>query len=300
MNIRSIAYVIVAFRNAADEVAELCSALVEASDRVGSQSRVYLVLNDDSEFPDTGRVTVIQGQGNIGFAAGISLGVKDSSEEFVIMVNPDCKPDITEFVKFLKALPSNGAVLVPRLCGDDGAFDYMPYENWTFTLGRMVSEKLCKFRLLESSGENLPRYAKISGAFVGMDRSIAEALDCPFDSAFFLYAEDRDMTDRIRKSNVPIRFLKDVRITHSGGESGKSVSELVEKCKTDGSLRVAFRRYGRLGAAAFAFDQWCLDFVKAKLGRPVARTAHSWSVARWRKHGFTDPGRLDESQLQAC
>lgn len=293
----SLAFVVVAFRNSVSDVEELCSSLLTAGEQAKARSTVYLVLNDDSSFPEVDGVTVIQGHGNVGFAAGIALGVRAASEDVVIMVNPDCKPDVKEFVEFIARMDCSGAITVPRLCKDDGSFDYMPYENWTFTIGRYLSEKMCKYRLLQGMNEDLPRYAKISGAFLGMDRILAEKLDCPFDSAYFLYAEDRDLTDRVRKMKIPIRFLRDVRITHSGGESGRTVSDLVERCKTDGSLRVAYRRYGRLGAAVYAFDQLAVDLVKSWLRRPVARASHQWAIARWGRSNFTDPGRLDEEIL---
>ena len=294
--IQSIGFVVVAFRNDIDQLKVLCNSLLSAAHSLKFRPKVILVLNDNSIFPDNPYVNIIQGHGNIGFAAGIKKGVLASSDDYTVLVNPDCRPDDAEFKKFLNEIAPGRGILIPMLHKSSGNFDYMPYENWTFTLGRMISARLCR-RLPAINEGSLPKYAKISGAFVGMERRKALDLDAPFDTAFFLYAEDRDMTDRVRAAGIPISLLKNVHITHDGGESGKSVSELVARCKADGSLRVAYRRYGRAGALVFSIDQWLFDNLKRLLGRPSPRRANAWSADRWRRARFSDPGPLTQELL---
>ncbi|WP_213576695.1 glycosyltransferase [Rhodococcus sp. USK13] len=294
--IRSVSFVIVAFRNNVDHLVRLCESLLVAADSLKMPAQVLLVLNDDPAFPRTSNVTVIQGHGNVGFAAGIEKGVLASVGEYLVFVNPDCETNVEEFKRFLSEVRLDGGIAIPMLYNSIGEFDYMPYENWTFTPGRMLSARLCR-RLSAINEPRLPKYAKISGAFVGMERQVALQLGTPFDTAFFLYAEDRDMTDRVRAAGIPITLLRNVRITHIGGESGKSVSELVARCKADGSLRVAYRRFGRPGALLFAIDQWLLDGIKYLLGRSSPRSANAWSARRWREANYFDPGPLTQELL---
>ncbi|MCL2536234.1 MAG: glycosyltransferase, partial [Nocardiaceae bacterium] len=260
-------------------------------------TEVVVVANDDSDLHHISGVRVVHGHGNVGFAAGIGLGVEAASGLFVVLVNPDCEPDVEQFARFIDHASADRRIIMPLLFDGSGRFDYMPYENWTFTIDRTVSEYLCRTRLLRSAGREIPRYAKISGAFVGMPREVAVELDCPFDDAYFLYAEDRDMTDRARRLGIPLQLLSDVTVTHVGGESGKSVSSLVERCKADGSLRVAYRRFGRGGAVLFALDLLALDGVKRLLRRPAAADDHRWAATRWLRNGFRDPGRPDLSAI---
>lgn len=296
-SIRSIGFVLVAFRNPIAEIEDISRNLLSAAKDCGFEARVYLVANSEIEIERFPNLEIIQGQGNVGFAAGVKLGVRNSIEDYLVFVNPDCAPSRTEFRSFLAEVRPGRGILQPILRTNTGDFDYMPYENWTFTVGRQWSAWRCRNHLYTDQARDLPAYAKVSGAFLGMEREVAIRLDCPFDTDFFLYAEDRDLTDRARAAGIPIVLLGGCSITHIGGVSGKSVSELVERAKSDGSFRVAYRRYGRLGAFLYYFDQLSTDRAKTLLRRPSATSAHRWTAKRWRLAGFKDPGRLTAEAL---
>lgn len=294
----SVDFIVVAFRNLPSEVESLTTTLVSTAAACGFAAGAVVVANDDSLASEPNGLAdrpdhlIIHGQGNVGFAAGVSLGVRESSADYVVFVNPDCEISAADLTRFLHHLTPDCGVVVPRLLGDDGKFDYRPYENWTISIGRKYSEVRCRRQLAKSTRESLPRYAKIPGAFVGMSREMAIRFDGPFDRAFFLYAEDRDLTDRVRSAGVPIRFVRDVEVLHPGGASGVSVNSLVETAKTDGSMRVAFRRYGRLGAIVFAADVLVVDLIKRALRRPTAAAAHRSALRIWQSNRFRDPGAL--------
>jgi colanic acid/amylovoran biosynthesis protein WcaK/AmsJ len=290
----SVDFIIVAFRNAAADIESLASSLR----RHTHGGRIILVANDDEEYAVPSDSTILQGHGNVGFAAGVQLGVLHSDAEFLVVVNPDCVVTDVAVSRFVDRLRPGCGILVPKLLTAQGDFDYYPYENWTYSIGRKVAEARCRRQLAVHTDESLPSFAKIPGAFVGLERSVAIDLDCPFDSAFFLYAEDRDLTDRVRRKNIPIRYLADVEVTHIGGQSGTSVSQLVEICKTDGSMRVASRRYGRLGVALYAMDTLILGVVKRLFRRPLDARAHRTAIGRWWGNRLADPGPLTSDGLQ--
>ncbi|RXZ72227.1 polysaccharide pyruvyl transferase family protein [Agromyces albus] len=294
----SIDFIIVAFRNSLSDIEQLAESLVSSANRNNHASRVIVVANDDDAYTATGQRLVIQGHGNIGFAAGVKLGVAASDADFVVVVNPDCLADEAALARFFNYLRPGCGVVVPRLLAEDGSFDYLPYENWTYSIGRKIAELRCRRELSKYRGGTLPSFAKIPGAFIGLERGVALDLDAPFDTAFFLYAEDRDLTDRVRARRLPITFAADVEITHIGGLSGTSVSRLVETAKTDGALRVALRRFGRLGAALFALDTLMVDTVKTVLRRATDGEAHRSAMRRWANSRFADPGALTEQELQ--
>ena len=297
----SVDFIVVGYHNAGRDLAALTRGLLEASLACAARSRVQLVLNDDTSFESHEGVDVIQGHGNVGFAAGVRLGVLRSSADHVVIVNPDCLPGGPALREFLAHLGPGCGVLVPKLLDSAGHFDYMAYENWTFSVGRKYAEVLCRWNLGRSNGGKLPRYAKVPGAFVGLERSLAIALDCPFDSAFFLYAEDRDMTDRLRHARIPVTYLPKVSITHLGGRSGANVPLLVKACEADGALRVAFRRYGRVGAMACALDVAATRRLKRLLrGETFTDHAVSAAILRWRHARLADPGPLSENELSAA
>lgn len=285
-------FVTVAYRNDSQLLTSLIHELLAGSTLAGYEPRVHIVLNDESHMePPSEACTVHAGQGNVGFAAGIKVGVQAGSAEYIVVVNPDCAVTKETVAAFLKNLSPVG-VTVPRLLREDGTFDYFAYENWTFTIGRKLSEWLCgKYLSTQLSGE-LPRYAKAPGAFLGMPRDVAEKLASPFDTAYLLYAEDRDMSDRARKSGIPLQLVP-VDIPHIGGVSGRGISNFIEYCKSDGSLRVAYRRLGRMGAAAYALDLRTVHVLKRSRDRDGAKRA----VRRWSQSGFSDPGRIRDEEL---
>lgn len=297
----SIAYVIVAYRNDVEILRELSENLLKVTRDSGFESAVYMVFNDDCEFDNVRGVHAYSGHGNVGFAKGVAIATADVSEDYVICVNPDCVVDSTQLGLFLRSISLERCILLPRLIKPSGELDHEPYEYWTFTLSRMISERLCKRFLSKTAVSSvpykLPIYAKASGAFVGMPSAVARELDSPFDTDFFLYAEDRDMTRRARSSGIALLYVASSSITHEGGVSGQSISNFVDAAKTDGSVRFAYRRYGRVGAALYVLDEWLHDRTKMLLGRRVNREARRSAARRWCAARFNDPGPLSEQLL---
>jgi GT2 family glycosyltransferase len=301
MRPRSIAYVLVAYRNEPTEIRELTQSLLQPTIEAGFNATVYLVANDSFLYEESDAVKVISGQGNVGFARGVEIGVRAASEDYVICVNPDCQITAQDLSVFLDAASIDRQIQVPILNDAAGNFDYLPYEYWTYTPTRLINARRCSKLLAEvestSTRVELPRYAKISGAFIGLSRQLAMELDAPFSTDFYLYAEDRDLTRRVRGLGIPIWLNLSCSVLHEGGVSGRSVSNIVAMSKTDGSLRFAYRRYGRAGAALYALDELTVDCIKRMLGRSVHRTPRKVAAARWLEARFSDPGPLNEELL---
>ena len=293
----NVSFVIVAFRNDVVELELLMSSLLGGAERAGVKADLVVVLNDESKMGPIAGGTIVQGHGNVGFAAGIKLGVQHSRGDYVIIVNPDCAVDDSNLARFFQSLVPGCGVVTPILRNAVGEIDYKPYENWTFTPARKLSEFISKHYMYKSSNEKIPYFVKVPGAFIGLERQLAVELDSPFDPAYFLYGEDRDLTNRLRIRRVPMRLLRDVTITHIGGESGKTVSVLVEKCKSDSAMRVAFRRYGRVGAVMAALDLAGVATVKGWRGDSSLSEPRLWAISRWRAANFRDPGALNEKLL---
>lgn len=293
----TVDFVLVGFRNSSEELARLVAALVESAGNIDVSSKAFVVLNDDSPWTPMPQVEVIQGQGNVGFAAGVSLGVHASTADFVVMVNPDCEPDVEQFSKFLTELRPGCGVIVPLLCDAGGRVDFTPYENWTYTLGRQISAVVTKRFLLHSTKERLPAFVKVPGAFIGMERVLALRFGSPFDSAYFLYGEDRDLTNRLNRAAVPMRLLREVTITHIGGGSGTTVSALVERSKSDSAMRIAYRRYGKVGAILAAVDLIGVGWIKQTRGDRGLLPPRLWAIRRWSSKRFDEPGPLAEANF---
>jgi GT2 family glycosyltransferase len=287
----------VAFRNDYAGVAPIFAALLEASDREGLRAIGTLVINDDSLAPDMDRVNVVQGHGNVGFAAGVKAGVELQESDFVVIVNPDCLPDVEAFSNFLSHLEPGMGVVTPVLIGRDGKVDYAPFEDYVFTPAMYLSAAVCRWYLRRGRSERIPTLVKIPGAFIAMETTVARELGGPFDSEFFLYGEDRDLTHRLRKAGIQMRLLRGVHVVHLGGESGKSVSELVARSRADSALRIAHRRYGTIGKLLMTIDLVAIGVLKSKKYGPELLQAAKWAVKRWR--GSSVAPRLDQAALSS-
>jgi GT2 family glycosyltransferase len=292
-----LSIVMVAFRNDFADVASIFAALLEASDSIGLKAAGTLVVNDGSLAPPMDRVEVIQGHGNIGFAAGVKAGVDFEESDFVIIVNPDCLPDVDAFSTLLRRLEVGMGVVTPVLIGRDGEVDYAPFEDYVFTPAMYLSAAVCKWYLRRGKSNRIPPLVKIPGAFIAMETLVARELGGPFDPEFFLYGEDRDLTRRLRKAGIRMRLLRETRIVHLGGESGKSVSELVARSRADSALRIAERRYGSVGKLIMTIDLIAVGFLKSNKYGPELLDAAKWAVARWRGTRVAPP--LDETALSS-
>lgn len=282
---------VVAFRNSRDELYSLARTLLRGSKSVGLCGSVVIVVNDEMEGWDQEGVVWVRPGSNAGFARGVAAGCAAGSADLVFFINPDCVVGALAIREMVSAVEASGGIAVPQLRNDDGAFGYEQYSNWVFSADRWTTTWLCR-RLEGGDGvRQLPWYAKAPGACLAMRRQVAERLGGPFDDAFFLYGEDRDMTRRARRAAIPVVYVPGAEVIHSMGGSAEEGSAFVEYCRTDASLRIAFRRLGRIGARAYAVDQHARDLVRRRGGREAV-AGRQCAVRRWANAGFVDPGRV--------
>lgn len=276
-------FIIVCYRNDPADLGNLRSSLLEGAARLGKEAQVTLVSNDGTTIEPHPRGRLIAGQGNVGFGAGVNLGVRTTSARYVVIVNPDCEPSPEAVAAFLKFLGPGCGLLTPTIVDASGKPDYQLYEQWTYTPARRCSARVCRrlFARALTDGSvrliDLPRFAKLPGTFVAAETEVARRLDAPFSERFFLYGEDRDLTVRARKAGIPVRLVPGVHVHHIGGVSGGG-SQAIAKCKADSLVRIAHRRYGYWGAALAVLDMWFI----AQAGRgQISPDAAGWAARRW-------------------
>lgn len=281
----SVNVVIVAFHNSASEVSELFNIISQAGQDAGMVMSTTLVVNDENSYVCSPDTTVISGHGNIGFSAGIALGVRSVESDYVLIMNPDCVITKQNIERLFTRLNSNCGILVPILEMSPGKVDINIYQSWVFTPARQISKLACKKFLLRSTSEAFPRFVKAPGTFLLMKTSVALLLDAPFDDSFYLYGEDRDMTFRARAMGIPMTLVRDVVIGHPGGASARKVSSLVARSQADGMLRVAYRRYGPLGLHLMKLNILVEAAVKDFLRGTKLMRSRRWAIRRWRHRG---------------
>jgi GT2 family glycosyltransferase len=173
---------------------------------------------------------------NKGFSSACNKGINASSGDFVLILNPDivvASDALTRALTFMHSHAEAGAagarltdsngILLPeskrgfpspltslfKFSGMGKLFPRSSFFN-AYYLGHMPEDEVCRADIL-------------TGAFMLIRR---EALDAAglFDTRFFLYGEDIDMSWRIRKAGYFNYYLPDVHVVHFKGKSAATDS----------------------------------------------------------------------------
>ena len=182
-------------------------------------------------------VRVVDAGGNVGFARASNIGIRQSSGELVLLLNPDTLVParaLDALVASLAARP-DAAVVGPRLVDERGRAE--------LSCGAMIGP-LAELRqkllvagndrgtpLVGSYVDRLTRRARevdwVSGACLLVRRADADAVGL-FDDRYFMYAEDVDFCAAIRARGRKVLFSPDAQIVHLRGRSAASAPRATE------------------------------------------------------------------------
>ena len=194
------------------------------------------------------RLTVIAGQGNIGFAAGCNLAARHLDQDYLLFLNPDCVLPAGAAARLRGALKGQerpallGAAMVDR----QGRVQRATRRHLP-TPANLLVEALRLYRLrpdwqrLEIQDplpEDIVAAPVVSGAAMFLTRANFWALG-GFDAGYFLHVEDIDLCERFGAAGGDVLLLPSVRIVHERSSSAAS-RRFVEWQKAR-----SFRRYFR-------------------------------------------------------
>lgn len=180
---------------------------------------------------------IVDAGANLGFARANNLGIRSSSGDLILLLNPDTVVPagaIDTMVSVLESRPDVG-IIGPRLVDAAGRTE--------LSFGRMMSP-LAELRqkiLVRSSGRRgvLATYVNaltqherevdwVSGACLLVRRADAEAVGL-MDERFFMYAEDVDFCAAVRARGRRVLFTPAATVTHLRGQSRASASAATER-----------------------------------------------------------------------
>ncbi len=177
------------------------------------------------------RVRLIASGINEGFSAACNKGIRASSGDYLLILNPDTvvsRDALGRALAFMRSHPDAGAAGARMT---DGTGRFLPESKrgfpspltslFRFTgLGRLFprSSLFNAYYLGGMPDDEICRADILTGAFMMIRR---EALDKAglFDTAYFMYGEDIDLSWRIRKAGYCNYYLPDVQIIHYKGRS---------------------------------------------------------------------------------
>ena len=253
MRRRALSIGIVTYQSGTTVVGQLLDSLLEAVRTAVADAPMdvaaHVVCNDESgqqvqaidglveacrrRAPETMRIELVQGQGNIGYGAAQNLAIRRSSAEFHLVLNPDVVLDgsaLLECARFLEA-NADAAMAVPQGFDAEGRYAALAKRAPSVfvlllralsvgasqgLLGRFVGRYTYSDRLPADRPE---RVELASGCFMFCRTAALKAVG-GFDDRYFLYFEDYDLSRRIA-AHGHIYEVPGVRIRHHGGRTAR-------------------------------------------------------------------------------
>ena len=291
----TVSVVVVSYNSAADLPA--CLDSVEASARDGLVVEVVVVDNASSDgSPDLVRarpapVRVVETGANLGFAAAVNRGVAETSGDLVLLLNPDAvllPGSLDALVAFALAHPEHG-LYGGRVVHEDGTND--PSSCW----GAMSLWSLACFATGLSTAlrrhpvfdpESLGRWERdtvrevpvLTGCLVLAPRRVWEELG-GLDEAYWLYAEDADLSLTARRAGWRPVVVPQAEILHAKG--GSSTSSTKTPLVLAGRATLLRRRWSPSARTAGLALLLLGVGLRAGLARLSGRGGADWRAA-WR------------------
>lgn len=202
----------------------------------GEGLEIVVVDNDPQGEPPAlpAGVALIRNGRNLGFAGGVNRGIRASSGEVVVLVNPDSRVDASFFDRmeeFLAGHPSAG-IVGPRILDADGGLQLSARREVSMIsglLGRtsILTRLFPKSSLVRSqfpatvgAGEPTP-VDWVSGACMAIRRRVTERIGL-LDERFFMYFEDADLCRRAREAGFGVFYVPGITVVHDAGGSTRS------------------------------------------------------------------------------
>lgn len=199
--------VIVVSWNVADSL-KLCLESVIATKYPNLE---IIVIDNNSEVKP--KNVTIQNDKNIGFPAAVNQGLKKSTGDYLLVLNPDTSIPKDFFVKalnFASTHPDMG-IMGPKFTDPDGT-----------PQGSVFPEP----SIFKAAPKYTPDADKpvvvnaISGACMWLSKSTVVKIG-NFTEKVFMYYEDLDYCRRIRASSLKVYFNPDITIIHEHGSSSR-------------------------------------------------------------------------------
>ena len=209
-----------------------------------------VIIVDNGSHDTTGlnyfhNVKIIQPPRNLGFGQGNNLGVLHSRGEYLIIINPDIqmtnKTNIPEMIEYLEREERVG-VVSPLLVNSDQSIN----RNWHPRVNAFrLFLSLAGFNtLINRVNFRIPCHVgQLDGAFMLLTKNLYIKLG-GFDPAYFMYYEDVDFFEKLKREGFHACLLKNYTAIHIGSvTSGKSLVNVIDHYLT--SLVIFLKKWNK-------------------------------------------------------
>jgi GT2 family glycosyltransferase len=222
-------------------------------------------------------VRLIANTANLGFAAACNQAIRTAAGRYVVLLNPDAEVEATTLgllVGFMEAHPDAGAA-TPMLVDADGTFQVScsPAPTLRRELWRLFHLDAIRpyavYRMHDWPTDRAWTVDVAQGACLILRRAALDQIGL-LDERFFMYSEEVDLCQRLRRQGWSIWWVPGARVLHHGGQSTRQVAETMFLRLYQGKI-LYFRKHGGASAAR----RYKLILSVAALGRllisPLAR-----------------------------
>ncbi len=178
---------------------------------------------------DNSNIKLIKNKSNEGFASGNMLGVEHASGEYYFFINNDTEllNDTSLIMSNYLDLHENIALCTAKVNDENGIFSssYKLFPSLSKELfGNSVARKLSKHNFPSNKLKlDKPTLVEVVSGSCMFFRAIDFKEIGGFDTEFFLYCEEEDLSKRVWNAGKKVIFLPDAEIVHhSGGSTQKS------------------------------------------------------------------------------
>jgi GT2 family glycosyltransferase len=243
-----------------DSVYKTCknnSLEVVLSDNSPDDETQKIVEKNKSKYPN---LTYIHNHENLGFAAANNKGIKKTSGDYVLFLNPDMKlyeKTLDGMLEFMRNNPDAGAstcdVVLINGQHDDSSHRGFPTPWRSLTHFAGLSKVFPKSKLFAGYSMTYADLSKthtidaLAGSFMLVPRQIGEKLSW-WDDDYFFYGEDIDFCFRIIELGYKIYFVPEYKALHYKGVSSgiKDVSKEITTANRETKIKVTGWRFNAM------------------------------------------------------
>ncbi len=182
---------------------------------------------------------------NVGFAAAINIGIRQSHKRYILLLNSDTemkKDTITSSLRFLEERQEVGVVTC-KLVLADGSMDPAchrgfptPWAAFCYFSGlERFFPKSYLFAQYHQGFKDMTTPHEIdspSGAFFMVRRTVIDSVGL-LDEAFYMYGEDLDWSYRMKQAGWKIYYYPAVSVLHRKKQSGRDSDDPSLRRKTE-------------------------------------------------------------------
>ncbi len=173
-------------------------------------------------------ILILENQANLGFAQAVNRGIRTTSSELVLLLNPDTLAGGKAIDALAAGLRADASIAAagPRIVDGDGR----PEISWWDHLGPLAEWRLRRLRRAHERGT--PRAGRRVDSLMGRRREVdwltgaclmarrqAVVAAGLMDQSYFLYFDDVDLCAALRAGGGRVLFLPAAEIVHLRGRT---------------------------------------------------------------------------------